>query len=39
MIVDSLDGIGAEDVRTFWRVSHHIAKNLAGLAGDDLVLD
>jgi DNA-binding MarR family transcriptional regulator len=39
MIVDSLDGIGAEDIRTFWKVSHHIAKNLAELADDDLVLD
>jgi MarR family transcriptional regulator, organic hydroperoxide resistance regulator len=39
MIVDSLDGIGAEDIRTFWKVSHHIATNLAELADDDLVLD
>ena len=39
MIVDSLDGVGAEDIRTFWKVSQHIAKNLAELADDDLVLD
>jgi hypothetical protein len=25
--------------RIFWKVSNHIAKNLAEMAGDDLVLD
>jgi DNA-binding MarR family transcriptional regulator len=39
MIVQSLNGINADDIRAFWKVSHHITKNLAELAGDDLVLD
>jgi DNA-binding MarR family transcriptional regulator len=39
MIFDSLEGISAEDLRAFWKVSHHIAKNLTEMAGDDLVLD
>src|ERR1700738_2391543 len=26
MIVDSLNGISPEEIRTFWKVSHHIAK-------------
>jgi MarR family transcriptional regulator, organic hydroperoxide resistance regulator len=39
MIFDSLDGVSSEDLRAFWKVSHHIAKNLAEMAGDDLVLD
>jgi MarR family transcriptional regulator, organic hydroperoxide resistance regulator len=39
MIVDSLNGISPEEIRTFWKVSHHIAKNLAAMADDDVVLD
>jgi DNA-binding MarR family transcriptional regulator len=39
MIFDSLDGVSAEDLRAFWKVSQHIAKNLAEMAGDDPVLD
>jgi MarR family transcriptional regulator, organic hydroperoxide resistance regulator len=39
MIVESLHGITWEETRIFWRVANHIAKNLAEMAGDDLVLD
>ena len=39
MIVESLDGVSADEIRAFWKVSHRIAKNLAEMAGDDLVLD
>jgi DNA-binding MarR family transcriptional regulator len=39
MIVESLDGISSEEIRTFWKVSHHIAKNLAEMTGDDTILD
>jgi hypothetical protein len=39
MIVESLHGITWEETRFFWKVSNHIAKNLAEMAGDDLVLD
>ena len=35
----SLHGITWEETRIFWRVANHIAKNLAEMAGDDLVLD
>jgi MarR family transcriptional regulator, organic hydroperoxide resistance regulator len=38
-IVESLDGVSADEIRAFWKVSHRIAKNLAEMAGDDLVLD
>jgi MarR family transcriptional regulator, organic hydroperoxide resistance regulator len=39
MIVDSLDGLSSSDLHVFWKVSHHIAKKLAEMGGDDLVLD
>ena len=39
MIVESLHGITWEETRIFWKVANHIAKNLAEMAGDDLVLD
>jgi MarR family transcriptional regulator, organic hydroperoxide resistance regulator len=39
MIFESLHGITREETRIFWKVANHIAKNLAKMAGDDLVLD
>jgi hypothetical protein len=39
MILESLHRITWEETRIFWKVSNHIAKNLAEMAGDDLVLD
>lgn len=39
MIFESLDGISYEEMRIFWKVSHHIAKNLASMAERDAVLD
>jgi hypothetical protein len=37
--LESLHGITWEETRIFWKVANHIAKNLAEMAGDDLVLD
>jgi hypothetical protein len=39
MIVESLDGISSEEIHSFWKVSHHIAQNLAEMADDDTILD
>jgi MarR family transcriptional regulator, organic hydroperoxide resistance regulator len=39
MISESLNGITPEEMRVFWKVAHHITKNLAGMAEDDVVLD
>jgi MarR family transcriptional regulator, organic hydroperoxide resistance regulator len=39
MIIESLHGITWEETRIFWKVANHIAKNLAEMAGGDLVLD
>jgi MarR family transcriptional regulator, organic hydroperoxide resistance regulator len=39
MVFESLDGIAHEEMRTFWKVSHHIANNLAAMADRDAVLD
>ena len=39
MIFESLEGITHEEMRTFWKVSHHIANNLAAMADRDAVLD
>jgi MarR family transcriptional regulator for hemolysin len=39
MISESLNGITNEEMRIFWKVSHHIVKNLASMAERDAVLD
>jgi DNA-binding MarR family transcriptional regulator len=39
MIFETLDGITYEEMRIFWKVAHHIVKNLAAMAKDDRVLD
>src|ERR1700733_609787 len=39
MIFETLDGITHEEMRIFWKVAHHIAKNLATMAKSDEVLD
>ena len=39
MILKSLDGITYEEMRVFWKTAHQIAKNLAAMTEDDVVLD
>ena len=39
MILKSLDGITYEEMRVFWKIAHQIAKNLAAMTEDDVVLD
>jgi DNA-binding MarR family transcriptional regulator len=39
MISESLNGITPEEMRVFWKVAHHVTKNLAGMAENDVVLD
>jgi MarR family transcriptional regulator, organic hydroperoxide resistance regulator len=39
MIFETLDGITYEEMHIFWKVAHHIAKNLAAMAKDESVLD
>jgi MarR family transcriptional regulator, organic hydroperoxide resistance regulator len=39
MIFETLDGITYEEMRIFWKVAHHIAKNLAVMVKDEGVLD
>jgi DNA-binding MarR family transcriptional regulator len=39
MVLESLDGITHEEMCMFWKVSHHIANNLAAMADRDVVLD
>ena len=39
MIFETLDGITYEEMRIFWKVAHHIAKNLAAMVKDERVLD
>ena len=39
MIFESLEGITHEEMRIFWKVSHHIANNLVSMADRDAVLD
>jgi MarR family transcriptional regulator, organic hydroperoxide resistance regulator len=39
MIFESLEGITHEEMRIFWKVSHHIANNLVAMADRDAVLD
>jgi DNA-binding MarR family transcriptional regulator len=39
MILKSIDGITYEEMRVFWKIAHQIAKNLAAMTKDDVVLD